>query len=458
MSPSEQESYVAPRELGVFIAAPFNSRFIVDHRALARSPALPRRLCDKLASSPPQGVMNVVYEMPERTTEFNDGTGGRVSRPESLVRFDLASPLDLLAGTDPEGAVLAEPARLADIEVSYHEYGTAVITGWIRIRLSGASEGSRVAELLRSVNERIQESGSLARLIFELDERVQEVGDALLQELDDYQGFLEPAEPVLKVRWSHAVAVWEYGGGLLEDEQARSYARRLVIVSDEAFKDMCPSSPGFIYIGWLRSILVGDFDLDTLEENTHELAPSSPALLSLSALRRLQVDWLAADRLNRLLAEQLRKYSRQRKRLSPRQIRRDMEWIEQVTVEVELHESAKSLRQQMMSPYCFQVYEGATRGWRMDDQRADYMRMLGALDKLYERTKTELEMRGRRSTEYGLAILSALVLIRAVYDAWELMGLKELEFDGTHAGTWTLVGVLALVFALAVVFWRRLRI
>lgn len=459
MDPRHDTGFTPPRELGVFVAAPFNSTLMVDQRALARKPELSRRLSAMPAEPERLGVERVVHELREVSADFNDGTGGRAFEPESLVRFDLAGEFELLGAAEPEGRLLTEAARLRQVSVSFHEYGVGVVTGWVRLTLWKPRPAVSLAGLIRLINERVASDKALATRIAELDEAVRERAEDVLGTPDDSRAVLEPAWPAGRIRWSHAVTVWCHSDGKLTDERAKRYARELVIVSDREFVDMCPScADDFVYIGWQRSILVAPTALDALETAGRDGETASPGLLGLAALRRLLVDWVAAHHLNRALAAQLRDYSREGRRLSGPELRRNMEWIEQLTVEMELYEAASTLRRQMMSPYAFQVYDKATSGWRMHVQRSGYARTLGALERLYQQAKTELEARGRRSIDRGLAILSGIVLISAVYDAWELVGKSQLAFDMSRLGTQTLLTVSAAVFLFSLIIWRNSRI
>lgn len=431
-------THTIPDTFTLYMIGPFDSKFVVDNTTIARDyVTFHQQMYATIAAHPDDWEM--VNLMPDTSLYFSlEGRGQGVSeRPESLLHAHLTIEVDIFDKLKPETlAVLAQPPVLKNVSISHHVYGIGIVEGWLDIQLQGNPGAATIGNAINEIVDRAATSEGLREVLRQYDQAVaaawQQVQASLKlpEQVFAYQQISHEQEAT--VLYGHAVSLFDVEVGFMDDLPFGPETRKLVIVGHpEGIINMSSGIEGFIHMGWGMSSMIG------VSEQIRDM--------TLKSLRRAQFEWLTGDQLNQLLTRRLDKFVGHPE-TSHRSLRKMMNWVEKVSVEVELYQAHRSRYLQLLNPHSYHIYKHIQSTWRMLQQITGYTRKLESLDLLYQQAEAALQRRREEVLNRWVLVLTFLTLISAVNDALALAWPDYNNFVPAWTGS-VILGVLAVLIA-----------
>ncbi len=411
-----------------YVIAPFNSKMVIDYSSLiGKYEDFRKLMCANLQKACPDQVLIEQFaneknpfkrirkwmgEKAKERTHYDDellfkGTGGSgaMKRDKSIITIQLDEEIKLPNDVIGVNIFSSNPSLLVE-NLSFHEYGIGML--YCKVDLSfnqdfmNTNPRKIMADLLDQIlrNEELLEltQSTCSNVLGEYNRILEDFEiEKPLMTYDDLFGNQKSGIPL----WGHIVLVRNKANGE-EHLPIDEMMKKVVEVSHpEGGINFAKGTKGFVHTGWGNSLWA---DLNETELNYAK-----------DTLRYLEIEYRTLQVFNDILYKrlnQLASYSG----LQKKRIKRSVNWINKLRIEMELYSLNKNNFLQNLAPFAHFVYNESNISWRSSQMEDFFTDKLDTFEYLYNRGKERLQEISDSKINNILFIFTCLSLISTFID------------------------------------------
>ena len=414
-----------------FVIAPFNSRTTLDYSSLIGKYEKTRKLLylrldkiypnqiiiEKFKNDPDysQSIKSWLKKDEQLTQgEIDDllfkGTGGSgaTQRDKSIITIQAnlkyILPLDVI-GVD----IFSAPPTLIFQTMSFHEYGIGMIYCKVELKfkrefldIEEKEPRDIMADLLDSVvqfPDLLKDTEMIGKNVFKASQEV-------LTELNidtpllTYEELFNTQKSDIPL-WGHIVLVRNKTNSdeILPIDGIMSSV--IEVSHPEGSINFAKGTRGFVHVGWGNSLWA---DLNVKEFN-----------FAKEVLRYLEIEYRTLQVFNEILYKRLNQLASYQG-LQKRRVRKTVQWINKLRMEMELYSINKSNYLQNLAPFAHFIYNKSSDSWRNNEMEKFFIDKLDVFEYLHDRGKERLQEISDNKINNILFIFTCLSLISTFID------------------------------------------